>query len=361
MSLVPTANEKKIGFNLEIEINSDKNNLFSLIMNAENDSYLLIKAIQKNDLFHNSFSNKYTLKQLNENRYFALFDNLKEICNELSDRIKTKEIKLIENLNNLIFTISLPIAKLKEISFELNKEQKDDKEKINDLNNLVINLENKINELKKEHKNDIDELKNVINEQKNEILELKEQIKICINYINNKQSIKNLKDSLIIKNNIVYNKLIKQWINTNKKIEAELLYRLSRDGDQISTFHQLCDNKGPTLTLFYTQDGNKGGIYTPFSWDTQSGWKKDMETFSFSLNKTQKYKKINENYSIYCNSYYGPYIHYFGFHTKNQMKKIQLCSSNNDYFEKGSEILSNNSSEYKCYDIKEVEVYKIII
>ena len=376
MSLVPTANEKKIGFNLEIEINSDKNNSFSLIMNTENDSYLLIKAIQKNDLFHNSFSNKYTLKQLNENRYFALFDNLKEICNELSDRIKTKEIKLIENLNNLIFTISLPIAKLKEISFELNKEQKDDKEKINDLNNLVINLENKINELKKEHKNDIDELKNVINEQKNvinelknvingqknEILELKEQIKICINYINNKESIKNLNDSLIINNNNDYNKLIKEWINPNKKIEAELLYRLSRDGDQISTFHQLCDNKGPTLTLFYTQDGNKGGIYTPLTWDTKSETKKDKETFMFNLNKNEKYKKIDEKKtSIFCTKDYGPWTYSFGFYKDNSMKKIKHMGFNiNNAYEKGSNILLNNSNETKYFNIIEVEVYKII-
>ena len=191
-------------------------------------------------------------------------------------------------------------------------------------------------------------------------MELKEQIKICINYINNKERIKNLNNSLIINNNNYYIKLIKDWINPNKKIEAELLYRLSRDGDQISTFHQLCDNKGPTLTLFYTQDGNKGGIYTPLSWDTKSGWKNDMETFSFSLNKTQKYKKINKNYSIYCGINYGPWIYSFGFY-ENQMKKIKLNSSNNNYFEKGSEILSNNSLEYKYYDIKEVEVYKIII
>ena len=74
------------------------------------------------------------MQQLNENRYFALFDIMKEICNELSDRIKTNEKKLIENLNKLIFTISLPIGKIKEITFELNKEQKDDKEKIEDRN-----------------------------------------------------------------------------------------------------------------------------------------------------------------------------------------------------------------------------------
>ena len=126
-----------------------------------------------------------------------------------------------------------------------------------------------------------------------EINELKEQIKTWLNYkkILDYNLISNIEDSLIINNNIEYNKLIKNWINPNKEIKGELLYRLSRDGDQISKFHELCDNKGPTLTLFETIEGYKGGIYTPLSWDSKSGWKKDMDTFIFNLSGGQKYKK----------------------------------------------------------------------
>ena len=38
-------------------------------------------------------------------------------------------------------------------------------------------------------------------------------------------------------------------------------------------------NKIPTLSEFHVSDGNKGGIFTPLSWDTKSQWKKDMTTF----------------------------------------------------------------------------------
>ena len=131
--------------------------------------------------------------------------------------------------------------------------------------------------LKEEHNKEINELKN-------EIKNLKEE---------NKKEINELKNDL------------------NKKIEGELLYRLSRDGDQISTFHLLCDNKGPTLTLFETKEGNKGGIYTPLSWDSNSRWKNDMETFIFNLNKNQKYKKLKNDYSIYCNN---PLFFFYIFH-----------------------------------------------
>ena len=35
---------------------------------------------------------------------------------------------------------------------------------------------------------------------------------------------------------------MKNWISPNNNIKAELLYRLSRDGEKISKYHQLCDN-----------------------------------------------------------------------------------------------------------------------
>ena len=131
MSIPNTDNGKRMAFKLEIKIISDKNNEFSLILSADNYSYLNIKAIQKNDLFNKSFSNKFTVDKIKENKYFLMFEDLKEICDELSERIKTKEMKLIENENNLIFIIYLPTTKIKDIAFELNEEQQNGKNKIN--------------------------------------------------------------------------------------------------------------------------------------------------------------------------------------------------------------------------------------
>jgi hypothetical protein len=86
---------------------------------------------------------------------------------------------------------------------------------------------------------------------------------------------------------------LKKWLNKDN-FKIECLYRLSRDGDHFSKFHELCDNQGPILTLFHTTDGNKVGFYTPLEWDDKSGWKHDMDTFLFSLNKNTKYEKINK-------------------------------------------------------------------
>ena len=87
-----------------------------------------------------------------------------------------------------------------------------------------------------------------------------------------------------------------------------------------------------------------------------------MDTFIFNLNKNLKCKKINEDYSIYCNSSYGPTTARFGyssFSPINSMKFIKHWAHDiNKYYDKGSEILLSNNEE-KLYEVIETEIYKI--
>ena len=239
---------------------------------------------------------------------------------------------------------------MREIIYEIKRENESLKKEISDI------------------KFEYNELKKVSDIQNNEITKLKEQIAILLEY-HNKLKIKEEEEekkleikieSSIIKDNKEYKKAIKKWINSNKNIKAELLFKKSRDGDQISKFHELCDNKGPTLTLFQTEDGNIGGIYTPLNWDNHTGWKNDLDTFMFNLNKSEKYKKLKNEDSIYVTKDYSPWTYAFGFNSTYQMNKIEhqgICI--NDYYENGAEILLNNSHETKWFNVVEVEVFKI--
>ena len=192
--------------------------------------------------------------------------------------------------------------------------------------------------------------------QKYEICQLKKQSNFLLSIIY----------STIISDNNDYKKMLKNWINPNKQLEARLLYRLSRDGELLSTFHELCDNKRPTLTIFKVDDGNIAGIYTPLSWeswklDNNVCWKNDLESFIFNLTQNQKYKKkINEE-SIKVNSKYGPWIPFAGFSLPYQMKKfIHGGYFIDKFYENGSKILTNNNSpDNKYFEVKEVEVFQI--
>ena len=328
------------GKEFNIEITSDKNNTYSIQFTL--NSSLEIVANQKNAVLNKSFSNKFTIHEIQQNKYFVQFDTLNEIYDEVIERTKKDKITITENENTLIINIPLPSTKYTEKKFELKQISKNDNEKINDLTQLVIKQNKEIADLK------------------NELKDIKEKLNILWKSIENRFPISNL-NSKIINGNEKYIKILKDWINPFKKIQAELLYRLSENGDKYSTFHELCDNKGSTLTLFHVNDGNIVGIYTPLSWNSTSQWKNDNDTFIFNLNKEQKFKKINNFASAYCFKTHGPFTASFGCESNNSMKSItHIAEGINNYYDGGSEILPSNNTK-KVYDLLETEVYKIII
>ena len=378
---LPSLIESKLNFFFEIEIISEKNVKYILSLKTENSSNLIISAYNIDEkLFPQIFSNNFSPERIKENKYFLQFDNLKEICEELSERIKTEKILLSEkNDKLLILSIPLHTSKIKEICFELFQKEKSEKDEmmeiiniqkieINELKEKTSSLENIINQQKK-NINKLEEkilvLENLSKNNKNEIDECKNQIKILSNTKNNLNNNENLIENFeseIIKDNVKYNISLKNWINPNKKIKAELLYRLTRDGNKISTFHEKCDNKGPTLTIFNLSEGYKVGIYTPLDWDSNSLWKNDINSFLFNLNKNQKYKKLRKDLSIYCDKICGPFSGNLGCNFGNEIKN--LSHRNNiiykNCYENDVEILPSNNQE-KEYDIQELEIFKIIV
>ena len=343
-------NEGK-SFKVELSINKENVYLINFILGSS----LEIEANQINDIIKKSFSNKFSLQKIRENKYFLQFDSLKEIFDELKERINNNKITIEENENNLKIIIQLPSSKNKEIIFELNPINKNDSEKIQDLTQLVLKQNKEICDLK----NKIIKLETKDMQLNKELNDLEEKM----NILWGKEIIerKQIWTSKIIGWNIDYIERIKLWINPSKKIKTELLYRLSENGDKFSTFHELCDNKGPTLTLFHVNDGNKVGIYTPLSWDSNSEWKMDMDTFVFNINTNKQFKKIKSDLSIYCHSSFGPYTADFGCFRNNSMKLLKHYGNEmNTFYINGSEILPSNFEE-KDYDLLETEVYKVII
>ena len=62
----------------------------------------------------------------------------------------------------------------------------------------------------------------------------------------NKNSESCIKNSEILKDD--EDIMIKNWIN-NKPLSFDLIYKATRDGDNVKDFHKLCDKKSPTLTI----------------------------------------------------------------------------------------------------------------
>ena len=138
------------------------------------------------------------------------------------------------------------------------------------------------------------------------------------------------------------------------------MYRKSRDGNSYDTFPKLCDNKGSTLVLIKGTEGFIIGGYTPSDWDNHSCWKKDDETFLFSLAKSKIFPKNKERKdSIFCGTNQGPWFPYVGFREtgKKNMTQGEFLYSG-DYFKEYHEIIPNEKKN-RFFDVEEVEVYKI--
>ena len=218
-----------------INIISDKNHEFNVIIQNEETNIMLITANLKNNLLKKQYSEKYILSKLTSNKYLALFETIPEILEEIFHLIDLKKPILQEEENSLILHIETNHTKFKELTFNLKENKKKEGEIINDLYECIQSLQSEIEFLKTNNKELKDNYEN-----------LKKQFNQFSEEINNK--INNLNQPLKLENNTEYLNKIKYWINANSNIKFKLLYKMSRDGDKMQTFHKLCDNiNSPTV------------------------------------------------------------------------------------------------------------------
>ncbi len=62
-----------------------------------------------------------------------------------------------------------------------------------------------------------------------------------------------------------------------------MLYRGSDHGWEYDDFHDRCDNKGPTISLFNVKDGDVIGGYTKAQWESSGGYVGDSDAMLFNL------------------------------------------------------------------------------
>jgi hypothetical protein len=88
--------------------------------------------------------------------------------------------------------------------------------------------------------------------------------------------------------------LIASWIDRQENFDPltchlvpyqfNLLLRGKRDDFKCSTFHRLCDNKGPALIVLKVKGtGELLGGYNPTGWNSTGDWIQSRESFIFSL------------------------------------------------------------------------------
>jgi len=171
--------------------------------------------------------------------------------------------------------------------------------------------------------------------------------------------------------------MLEGWINAGPKTFT-LLYSATKDGCDATTFHQKCDNQGPTVTVLYNPQGSVYGGYTGQSWNSSAGWTNDPTAFLYQLKfsgneQRTKFPVVvtNSCNAINCNNSYGP--SFGGGHNLSTFTNTINVSSGvyalNGYvrFHDTYYQLSNVSPKVKSWDdinngtmnVTELEVYKV--
>ena len=108
------------------------------------------------------------------------------------------------------------------------------------------------------------------------------------------------KKSKIINPELLFNDFI---IILPKIKSGILLYQISKDGASPITFHEKCNNKGPTLTIIKTNDGHIFGGYNPISWINEAMYNECDDSFIFSLSDGMNIKPIKCPLKKYMKKY----------------------------------------------------------
>lgn len=274
----------------EYEIESE-NKKYSVKIKLSSNIEIEIHELDK--IQGSFYINEFSLDALVKiSRGFRICENISEAYDILEAIFEAKKSIIKRKEDNsiiLIIEVSLPGGKIQNAEMFLNKKE------INK-NILIEELVKKVNILEEENKK--------LKEEINEIKEWKKKIeKLFKDEINCKERFEKLYvDSRIIDNmndlNLIINRLTNNDMNLKQKINLNLLYRATRDGDKFNDFHSRVDNKNSTLTIIKTSLNCKFGVFLDIPIKQTGSSIVDDKSFIFSFNLKKIYNKKSGTYTL---------------------------------------------------------------
>ena len=273
---------------------NDDNGDTKIIIGIMDDS---IKIIARENIV--LYKGHFTLNNLQEkDRYFKMYDKIEEAYDDIITSLSKDKYELIKEENHLIINLELEVNyKKNTISLILERNEVKNEDLIKSLYEIANKYIKENNGLKAE----IKYLKEKINV-------MDEKIDFLFNHVKTKENYfdRTFKKCRLLKDNKQL-ELMEKWIGpTSKFIKCKLIYDAKENGDKVSTFHSLCDNKGSTLTIISTSDNKIFGGYLSISFSENSGWIHDEKAFVFSFNYNEKYPSLDSTYSFYGGKDRGP-------------------------------------------------------
>ena len=319
---------------------SDKNREFYLnILIKENKFYISCHYFIK--YFETKFEKLYSLEELiATSDYYKQFQNVNQVIEELKNNQfnqvfgEREQVFELEDPNKIEVIINFPQTIHNSLSFHLVKKKKTEEEKIEEYKIVIAKYE----------------ARNQINGMNSIILttdRAKEFIKAWIS------PIYHLKAILLYNFNINYPK------KPDYSIFSGYNFTVLKE-EAIKSFHSKCDGVKSILVICKSGTQIFGG-YTPLAFSSDDTYKKDNDSFLFSMNHERKYPKNNYkmNESIWGYKNFGPCFYYDLQFTENLLNF--LTSEKKNYLLPDDFINMNEVIKYNSYILLEsLEVYNIL-
>ena len=327
-----------------------KNGLNCKVILSLDSSEKIIIKVNEND---NIYESKYNLDNIKRKNKFFQICNISEIYDIISKIFENKKYELEKKEKSFLLKIQIEFYGSKnEAIFEIIDIKQDKDDLIQQLLIEQKEIKDQLNLIQKEM------------EDKFNLIMLK--LNQLINKTEEEDNFENLfKKSKII--NIKGNHIncLKSWIDPNNNgVKGQLLYDAKRDGGLSSVFHQLCDFKGPTLTIIKTSNGKRIGGFTYKDWNKNTNaFISDNKSFLFDLDQNQRYNVVNADKAIWSEAEYGPI-----FGANHDLVIYQNCfveqkggyyyKPNNSYYDYSN--CSDGNKSQIFFKVEEMEVYQII-
>ena len=360
----PQKKEKIINTTKNAYIIEENNNKYECSLKVIDDKLNIeIKLKQKEGEL--IYINSFTFEELNKiHKIFLLYNNINDCLKAIKEIFEDKKVS-IKSINENEININL---------------------KVNVINNEeIINLKIPI---KERTRDDILKEINFIKKENQDLKERVEKIEKYINELDNKRSLKGVKTLKDVSDDIIffpskiikdeYDKLllVRKFEGKNKKIQAvDLLFRSSRDGDNIEDIKNAVNGKKNILAVLETTKGRRFAGFTEKGYNFSENLGDDENAFLISFDKYRAYdyEKYELNYKIgntfiqrnpnlYSSVYDSRCCPFYfqnngninipnGFYSKNcKIEKVELY--------KWYQIIELNSNEEQ-FNIKELEYFQI--
>ena len=366
----PTPNIKSKEYTLKTE-----NRTFQIKLYLSSD--ITIEANELNRIKGIFYSGKFSLDELVKlSRGFKICEDIKEAYDAIVQIFENKKALINDIKDNeisIIIKVDLLGGKVQDVTLTLNKKKMNDNAIIEELVKKVNQLEEENKSLKKDMNNKVNQLEEENKSLKKDIKDIKEKFNLFEKYFADEIKYKKIKEELGIDSKIIKQKedlefLTKRLINNDenlkqKKINYNLIYRATRDGDSLNSFHSRVDNKRSHLSIIETNKGLKFGVFIEQPLKHANKLFNDNKSFVFSLNLKKIYNakyganNINDVSEYLIDLYNQPILIVENCLSNN---KSYTCSkSNADYSYTGFEKNYELNNKEPNFQVKEMETFLI--